>query len=157
MTLNLENITYINLIWTSFGFAIVIGGVFALISNKGKDEMDYGFSEELQDKKDSIKYVKSTEDFSTNDNNEENNSLNNITYSRPIMHNKFEEDSIDAKINNFIEEDDELDKVTKIKDMCSSGFDDNTIAKKLGIGIGEVQLVTSLYKIKSRGKTYEKR
>lgn len=123
MRITLENLPYLCLLWIGLGFIIILIGVF-IMAYMRFDESDY------------TQYV----DVSKID--ELNKAGEEKVFSEILQ------DKEEKKTQQIQDKTVETQIYSRIKSLHIEGKQDEEIARMLNVGIGEVQLILSLYKMR---------
>lgn len=123
MRITLENLPYLCLIWIGIGFCIILIGVF-IIAYMKFDEEDY------------TQYVDMSRIQDLNQINEDE------VFSKVLQKQEIK------RTQNVQVEIGSKDIYSRIKSLHEEGKRDEEIAKILNVGMGEVQLILSLYKMR---------
>lgn len=145
MTITIQNIPYMALIWIGIGFMILIIGIFMMAYHQ-TDRKEY--TEGLQQKENSTNHIEELFSFFLQEQEEKNEALRH-TVKEVYDHTKKEEvttKEIPTKLltkSNVPRMDEQIFK--QIISLHQRGYTPDAIAKELKIGMGEVQLILSLY------------
>ena len=172
MSIDLVNMTYINLVWTTAGCVITLGGLLSILHSKDKAEGDNKtefsrlegigsrqlaltnsdteekvnqFKDELDTRK--YKYTPPTEALEEEEVIQNSNlSLNNITYKRPKIAVKETVEEDTHTVDKVEETNEKLSKQDLIIKLYNDGLSSMEIAKQEGLGVVEVNMIIALYK-----------
>ncbi len=137
MWLSIENIPYISLGWIGLGFIIMLIGVVLLARQQLSDE---GYTQYDQDPKEIFSYFLEEEEKKNEAFRESLKETYDTVPRSTVNHTAPHPKQKDATV---------AQKETQVYDtiiaMHDAGMMPDAIAKKMNIGVGEVQLIISLY------------
>ncbi|WP_054738664.1 DUF6115 domain-containing protein [Cellulosilyticum ruminicola] len=139
MEMTIQNFPFIYLLWITIGVLLILIGVFMLVAHENA-----GYYTSIEDKKDESKEdLEGILSYFLEEEEKKNQGFREMLESYAKQMGNKNEKNIKQSMKNSTSQ-----YVNEIVTLADKGFEIEEIARQLGKGVGEVQLILSLYKMR---------
>lgn len=140
MEMTIQNLPFIYLLWITIGVLLILIGIFMLVAH----ENETGYYTSINDKKDESKEeLEGILSYFLEEEEKKNQGFREMLENYAKQMGNKDEKNIKQSMKDSTSQ-----SVNEIVALADKGFEVEEIARKLGKGVGEVQLILSLYKMR---------
>lgn len=140
MEMTIQNLPFVYLLWITIGVFIIIIGIFMLVAHENEAGYYTSIADKTHESKEDLEGILS---YFLEEEEKKNQGFRDMleSYAKQMGHKeeKTIRQSSESKNANYVSE---------IVTLADKGLDVEEIARQLGKGVGEVQLILSLYKMR---------